>query len=90
MEGGRIFFGLRQGGGVFLDAETYKPPAPQPVNSEPSLYPNGLFIIFEGATFLAGRRCGGYIIFKAAKKWWYVIIDISSWNIQYIPKLSEN
>ena len=44
MEGGRIFFGLRQGGGVFLDAETYKPPAPQPVNSEPSLMDCSLFL----------------------------------------------
>ena len=32
------FFGLRQGGvGLILDAEKYKPPANQSVNSEPSL-----------------------------------------------------
>ena len=36
MEGGWIFFGLRQGGVIF-DAEKYKSPAPQAVNSEPSL-----------------------------------------------------
>ena len=68
--GGWIFLGLRQGGGVFLDAVTYKPLAPQPVNFEPSLRDCLLFVAvdFEGATFLASRRCGGYIVFKAAKK----------------------
>ena len=43
MEGGQVqflasgrrgrFFGLRQGGRVFFDAEKYKSPAPQAVNS---------------------------------------------------------
>ena len=39
-QGGGIFFGLRQGAGFIFDAETYKPPAPQAVNSEPSLIPD--------------------------------------------------
>ena len=45
-QGGLNFFWPPAGGRVFLDAETYKPRAPQPVNSEPSLK-NILDVIFN-------------------------------------------